>query len=182
MQRYRKEENDFCIDLALTSVTQLFDKRDPSPFREKDLDEDFVRFLILSTSEIGLEKSIKLCIKINPGHEVSIGLTPEDIKSAIQNYFSFEIENEQNNLRQLLNQGRWQLVYGLVFLSLFSIVISQIPENAKGLLKVIKEGGYVLSWVAMWKPLNTFLYEWWPYRSKIKLLEKVRDIKLSLIS
>lgn len=37
-QRYRREEGAVCIDLRLRSERQLFDLRDPAPFRERDLD------------------------------------------------------------------------------------------------------------------------------------------------
>ena len=36
--RYREEDGVACIDILLVNILQLFDRRDPSPFREKDLD------------------------------------------------------------------------------------------------------------------------------------------------
>jgi len=40
--------------MVTKSARQLFDMRDPSPFRERDLDDDAVEYLLLSSArEIG---------------------------------------------------------------------------------------------------------------------------------
>ena len=40
--RYRIEGDQICIDIRLRSARQLFDGRDPAPFRERDLDQNAV--------------------------------------------------------------------------------------------------------------------------------------------
>ena len=44
-ERYRLEDGTPCIDLRLASFETLFDKRDPSPFRERDLDVGLYAYL-----------------------------------------------------------------------------------------------------------------------------------------
>lgn len=38
--RYRMEGGQTCIDIKLRNADQLFDGRDPAPFRDRDLDDD----------------------------------------------------------------------------------------------------------------------------------------------
>ena len=50
--RYRVEEGRSCIDLKVRHSRQLFDTRDPAPFRERDLDADAVEYLLAAAEEI----------------------------------------------------------------------------------------------------------------------------------
>jgi len=38
------------------------------------------------------------------------------------------------------------------------------PRNRRVFRKLLREGLSVLGWVSMWKPMEIFLYEWWPIR------------------
>ena len=42
--RYRVEGGRSCIDPNVRQSRQLFDTRDPAPFRERDLDADVVEY------------------------------------------------------------------------------------------------------------------------------------------
>lgn len=33
--------------------------------------------------------------------------------------------------------------------------------------------GSAAGWVAMWRPLEVFLYQWWPIRADIRLFERL---------
>ena len=36
-----------------------------------------------------------------------------------------------------------------------------------------KEGLTIAGWVAMWRPLQIYLYEWWPLRRRGQIFEKL---------
>jgi hypothetical protein len=38
---------------------------------------------------------------------------------------------------------------------------------------VIGESLLIGGWVAMWRPLEIFLYEWWPIRAEARLFERL---------
>ncbi len=178
--RYREENGVLCIDLFLTSIYQLFDRRDPSPFREKDLDEDFIKFLIICIREIGNNKA-KIVLKM-PEHN-PVYLKAHDIEEAINNFFSFEVKTVQEELKVLFKEGRWALFMGLIFLISCHVLIYLVLEGHDQLfMGATKEGLTVLGWVAFWKPMNIFLYEWWPYLDKIKMLTKLKTIKVEIIT
>src|SRR5262249_8312222 len=44
--RYRLEDGMPCVDIRITRLEQMFDNRDPAPFRERDLDPDLVEYLL----------------------------------------------------------------------------------------------------------------------------------------
>lgn len=179
--RYREENGVYCIDIYLTSSYQLFDRRDPSPFREKDLDEDFTKFLTLAMSELYHAKLVKLVVKM-PEHN-PVYLKSHDIEEAIYNFFSFEIETTQNELRGLFREGRWSFIMAVVFLTLCYMGAFFITNHFEGVLfGALREGLTVMGWVALWRPINIFLYEWWPFRDRIQLLRRMQKIKVEIVT
>jgi hypothetical protein len=38
---------------------------------------------------------------------------------------------------------------------------------------VIREGFLIGGWVAMWRPLEVFLYDWWPIRAEARLFDRL---------
>lgn len=66
-------------------------------------------------------------------------------------------------LRLLLIEGRSSLVIGLGFMALclFGAELLSVTSSS-AFLKLIKETLLIGGWVAMWRPLQTFLYDWWP--------------------
>ena len=179
-KRYRQENDTYCIDIYLTSILQLFDRRDPSPFKEKDLDEDFSRYLILSMNELRDAKKVKLAIKM-PEHHPAF-LKEKDIEEALYTYYSFEEENSRSDMVMLFRQGRHALLIGLSFLSLFYIGYFFTKDAHSWLIGLIAEGFHVLGWVAMWKPINIFLYEWWPIRDRINLMGRLQKLKVEIVT
>jgi hypothetical protein len=74
-------------------------------------------------------------------------------------------------LRELFRRGRISLVIALAFLTA-SIAVGDAVAGYLGetrLSEVIREGFLIGGWVAMWRPLEVFLYDWWPIRAEGRL-------------
>ena len=86
-------------------------------------------------------------------------------------------------MRQLFRVGRISLLIGLAFLALV-IVIGEylslkIDKESYGYL--VKESLIIAGWVALWRPLEIFLYDWWPIRAEAKLLDRLSEMDVRLI-
>ena len=101
-------------------------------------------------------------------------MTSEDpapiVAEASHNYFNYKSVLMKRNLRVLLLEGRTSLLIGLGFLALCLFgadVLSQFSSSTY--LRVLKESLTIGGWVAMWRPMQIFLYDWWPLirRSRI---------------
>ena len=55
------------------------------------------------------------------------------------------------------------LVIHLLELSVAQSTFAQMAE----------QGLFILGWVALWRPLEIFLYDWWPLARRIRLLERL---------
>jgi hypothetical protein len=47
-------------------------------------------------------------------------------------------------------------------------------------VRVLGEGLVIGGWVAMWRPIEILLYDWWPLRREIALRERLRDLTVEL--
>ncbi len=46
--------------------------------------------------------------------------------------------------------------------------------------RVLDEGLVIAGWVAMWGPIDVFLYGWWPIASKRRLLARLARIDVEV--
>ena len=50
-------------------------------------------------------------------------------------------------------------------------LIAKISDN--GFATLLREGLLIGAWVAMWRPLEVFLYDWWPIWGDIRLFDRL---------
>jgi hypothetical protein len=43
-----------------------------------------------------------------------------------------------------------------------------------------RESLTIAGWVAMWRPMEIFLYEWWPLRRRWRVFEKMSHMKVEM--
>jgi hypothetical protein len=53
-------------------------------------------------------------------------------------------------------------------------------QNA--VLRILGEGLLILGWVAMWGPLDVFLYGWWPIVGRCRILERLAVVDVDLVA
>ena len=159
------------IELNLRDVNRLFNTMDPSPFNERDLDHDAEEFIVSWARELPLADPVVLV--------VHLAVLPQDrdvqkmIQDAIQHYFSYRLGLSRLEFRHLMQDGRKSLLIGVVFLAA-CLIMGNVVGAGKGTFSAIeKEGLTIAGWVAMWRPMEIYLYDWWPLRRRQKILKKL---------
>ena len=168
------EGQDLEVVLSLRSPDQVFDLRDPAPFREKDLDDDFARYLLVAMEEEPESKNVQLKIQIPIGSLSHF--SQNDIEQAIRDYYSFEVQSLTGEIRSILSEGRWGLLLGMSFLIACQFGAYLLVSHEGFVASTVKQGIEILGWVALWNPINHLLYEWWPVLQKRQLVEKLSKI------
>ena len=153
------------IELRLREVAQLFNSLDPTPFHHKDLDPDAEEFIESWALEFPPDSRFQITVHLQQMH--AEGDPGALVTEAIHNFFDYKAELSRRELRQLLLQGRTSLVIGLAFLALCLLAANAIGEFASGtVLTIGRESLTIGGWVAMWRPIQIFLYDWWPLRRR----------------
>jgi hypothetical protein len=178
---YREREGKLLIELELHSMMQIFNSFDPAPFHEKELDEDAEEYIYNIVGEFPLKKPLEIVIYIPP-LELNQE-TERTLKEAIKNHFRYKKVLTEVDLRRLLQRGRRNLTIAVIFLFLCLLVIRLISTFENGLLKtMLSEGLTIIGWVAMWEPINVFLYGWWPVVQKRNIYRKILETDVRVLS
>jgi hypothetical protein len=160
------------IEINLNRLSQLFNSLDPSPFHERDLDHDAEEYIVGSAEEISDHRSLVLLIHLPQDQMPQVGVP--DLNDAVHNYFAYRKTQERRRLRSLFHDGRVALATGLAFLFcclLMRKFILSLGNNAVS--EIFGEGLLIIGWVAMWRPLEIFLYEWLPIYRRCRILGKL---------
>ena len=149
------------IEVKVAGLHQLFNSMDPSPFHERDLDHDAEQFIVSWAQEYPRRDPLKLL--------VHLGRPPEDvadpqpmIAESVHHYFEYRADMTRRELRQLMKEGRVALLIGMAFLGLCDLVAQSLPATRDSWHEMLREGLTIIGWVAMWRPLEIYLYRWWP--------------------
>jgi len=171
------------IEIELKNLMQIFNSFDPAPFREKELDSNAEIYIYNSVAEYPLKKPLELMIHL-PSSEIDTE-TEETLKKAILNHFSYRVLLANIEIRRILQRGRRNMAIGFVFLFLCLLVTGFLSNLKEGLIKTtFSEGLTIIGWVALWEPVNVFLFGWWPLVKKRNTYKKIlgMNVKVSRIS
>jgi hypothetical protein len=162
------------IEVRLTELRQLFNAIDPAPFRERDLDPRAEEFIVEWGKDLPADAPLALLVHL----ERAAGKTDEALvlRDAIHEYFRQRAVGSQRKLRELFSRGRTSLIIALAFLAV-SIAVGDGLAHYFGegrLADILREGFLIGGWVAMWRPLEVFLYDWWPIRAEARLFDRLR--------
>jgi hypothetical protein len=168
------------IKLKLRDLDQLFNSMDPSPFIEKDLDDKAEEFIVGWAQEFPRDARVGLRVHLEqwPAEDPK-----ELIRQAIHNHFSHRAELTELEFRSLMKQGRTSLVIGLACL-IACLVISKtlLPGEAGTWASVLRESLTIAGWVAMWRPMQIYLYDWWPLRRRGRIYAKLAHMPVEVVS
>lgn len=176
---YRKEGDHILIEIRLKEVRQLFHTLDPAPFREKDLDDGAERYLVEACAEAGVRRPLRLLVHLPAAEAATEGA--RTLPEAVHNYFAYRARQLHAELLRLLRYGAVSLGIGVAFLiaclalrrALASIV--PLPDRA-----IVDEGLLILGWVAMWRPIEVLLYDWWPLARRKAVLNTLAVIPIAV--
>jgi hypothetical protein len=161
------------IEVRVAELRQLFDEIDPSPFQERDLDPKAVEFIVAWSRDLPASAPLALVVHL----ERAAG-PPEEavlLRDATSTFFRQRAVAARRQLRELFRRGRTSLAIALLFLAA-SIAVSDalalsFPDSH--LTGVIREGLSIIGWVAMWRPAEVFLYDWWPILAEARLSDRL---------
>jgi hypothetical protein len=177
--RYRVEDGRTCIDLRVRHSRQLFDGRDPAPFRERDLDDDAVQYLLAAAQEIPHKQPLKVVVTISDEPEPR--LAPDIVEAAVRGHFEYERQRVDRRFIEHVRRARIFLAVGLtvlvVFLSLAELTSAMRPGTLR---EILREGLVITGWVAMWRPLEELLYDWWPLVDERRRLRRILEAPVSI--
>ena len=177
--RYKHIDGKRLIEISIKSPSQLFDARDPAPFRERDLDDDLLEYIVSSAQEISARVPIKILIYV--GEKESSHFPAKSIEGAIRDFLSYQIDLKRTAFRVFLRRAQMYLVLGLIvlFVSIWSaqkLRQYEMPDP----LAIVREGLVIIGWVSMWRPIELVLYDWLPMYEVFSLYKRLKETEIEI--
>ena len=168
------------IEIRVPAVGQLFDALDPATHQEKDLSPKIDDYIVESALDLPGNGPYALTIHLEqPGG----GDEERVVGEAVRAHFTRRARNLGRRLRRLLRRGLVSLGIGLAFL-IVVFIAGQIAGRATGtggLGNLLRESLLIVGWVAMWRPLEIFLYDWWPIAGERRLHDQLGRITVRIV-
>lgn len=166
------------IEVNLQDLEQFFNTIDPSPFHEKDLDHDLEEFIVSWATKYPLHEPLRLVIHLQnrlPGVAAQA-----IIEKAVHNYFSYKTALNQRELKQLFREARLSLLIGLTFLTVCLSGAEMARRFRMPGANIVEASLTIAGWVAMWHPMEVYLYGWWPLRRAGKVYRKLSTVPVEV--
>lgn len=171
------------IILVLTNVEQLFDTDVPVPSEYVALDSDVLDFFAST-----IRKHQKACREfrlivrlpeqalreVEPYMRTSVDLT-------LKGYFLAREKRIAERLHELF-QDAWKMFgFGFAFMLACTLLRTYLaPEEVHTLMSSFREGLLVIGWVALWKPVEELLFNWWPLKRELASWHKLSKMEMKV--
>lgn len=181
-KRYKHENEKIIIEVGVKSLRQLFNERDPAPFRERDLDPQFVTYLVSAVEEFSLRTKMKIRILISENDDIK----PENcliIQDSIKSYFQYESNLMSAKVHKRNRTARYFFFIGLITL-VACLSLAHFIDSIKNFPRITSIASVslmIIGWVAMWHPIEALLYGWWPMREQRQYFEKIAEINVDVV-
>lgn len=170
------------IEVHVSDLKQLFHSLDPTPFQERDLDPQAEQFILGWAREV--RSKVPLGLLVHVDQKTASDDAEAMVHTAVRDHFKRRAETMRQKLRELFRLGRRSLVIGLAFLATCIVLGDAIqtwrPDS--GFAGIVRESLLIGGWVAMWKPIEVFLYDWWPIRAEAVLSDRLSAMTVRVTS
>jgi len=174
-----EQKHSGVIELELRNMSQLFNSMDPSPPENKDLSGDVEEFIVSWSEEYRPDQPLTLRIYLQESPAQS---RTDLVQNSIHNYFAYRANLNHLAFRRLMRRGRTSLLIGLLFLAACLTTSKLLLGDMEGTwARIVRESLTIAGWVAMWRPMEIYLYDWWPLRRKTRLYQKLSHMPVQII-
>jgi hypothetical protein len=169
------------LEIYVADIRRLFNSMDPAPFRERELDPNAADYIIEWAEELTGKGPLELVVKL--GTPFGAEDDPNMVEQSVREYFQRRAAATRRNLRHMLRLGRISMLIALLFLG--PVIV--IAESAAHMVQtdryaaLIENSLVIGAWVALWRPLEIFLYDWWPIRAEAKLFDRLGQMNVQIV-
>jgi hypothetical protein len=168
------------LELRVRELGQLFNSMDPTPFLNKDLDREAEAFI--EAWAMGLPTHSRLHLTIHLEHLPGEGDPGALVTEAVHNHYSYKADRVRGDLTDLFRQGRASLLIGFVFVAVCLIAADGMAQLGQGTaFTIARESLTIVGWVAMWRPLQIFLYDWWPLVRRMRIYQALKRAHVRVV-
>lgn len=168
------------LHLKVRALDDLFNSLDPSPFFTQQLDRDAEQYIESWARHHPAQSQIQLSVHL--AEPPADNAQPMRLTHALREHFALSRRRVRSDLSNLLWQGRLSLLIGCAFVAVCILLADLLRSFGGGAITAIfREGLTIIGWVALWRPVQIFLYDWWPLWRRIQVLDNLERMRVELL-
>lgn len=169
------------LEIYLGDEQQLFNSLDPAPFHQRDLDPAAAEYIVDWAHDAPSDRPLGLVLKLGKSRDP--GCDGATVQQSVRDHFQRRAAATRRKLQQMLRMGRYSLLIALVFLACVVLVAEWLASvlAQASYADMIEHGLVIGAWVALWRPLEIFLYGWWPVRAEARLFDRLGAMDVSTV-
>lgn len=160
------------IELRVEHIGALFDAFDPFPVPSRDLSSAVDDFVFGWARDLPADAALRIVVHA-PAAEAS-GEAAKHAPAAFSRHFLARAQRMSGDIDELMRIGRISLAIGVAVLSACVLLVRVLSEAFTGdVSRFAQESLLILGWVANWRPIEIFLYDWWPLAQRRRLYRRL---------
>jgi hypothetical protein len=168
------------LQLKVAVLDELFNSLDPAPFSAQELAPAAERYIETWAKKFPAHSQLHLSIHSKAGPPP--GLPGSRIARAVCQHFAYRAQATKSDLRELLWQGRLSMLIGCGFVVLCMLLADLLRiQGSPPFQTILREGLTIVGWVALWRPIQIFLYDWWPIWRRMQVLTNLARMRVELL-
>jgi hypothetical protein len=161
------------VGVHVARLGQLFNSLDPSPFWDRDLDRAAAEFVESEFRDRPHDRAWVLNVTSTDLE----GFSQRDVQRAVKRYYRRLADSQRQSTRVQYRVGQIGLLIGLgVFAS--CAIVREVLGSLFTLPRVFDEGLIVLGWIALWLPIEHFVYEVIPHLSARRFYDRLSRLRV----
>lgn len=168
------------IEVRVDAISQLFDSLDPFPFRDRDLDSRAEEYIVGWARELASNQALRIVVHLPPREIESE--SAGQVGVSLKRYFAYRAGIIARELSDLFRVGRISALIGASVLALCVLMAHGVTAvlGEGNIARIVEESLIIVGWVANWKPLEIFLYDWWPLARHRDLYRRLAEASVEL--
>jgi hypothetical protein len=170
------------LEIYVADIQRLFNSMDPAPFFERDLDPNAAGYIREWAEELPGKGPLTLVVRL--GTPLGAADTAAGVERSVREHFQRRAAASRRELRDLLRMGRYSLLAALLFLGPVIVIAESAAQmvQTERYAALIENSLVIGAWVALWRPIEIFLYDWWPIRAEARLFDRLNRMEVRTIS
>lgn len=175
LYRYDESDGTYIVEVSLDEYEDVYDEWDPSPFKKRDIEDEFDDFIWDSANDIPLKYNIKIVLYL-PKAQKNV-VKEKALREAYDNFYSFRLMRAYKTQKNIQKKILLYLMMSLTFL-----YIGYFYSAESGIvMSVLKEGIFIGGWVFLWEVFTLIFITLGEERKVSKIVKRLLDSKISFI-
>lgn len=177
LERYHYDGDYLVVEVAIDGPFDLYDDKDPSPLKARDLKPSVEAYITNCVREIPFAQKMRIDFYFYEftGDDKEVKL----LEKSVRDFFIYQSRVRFVDFKFSIKNGLRSLSIGFIFLFLCIFISHTFLSSPTTLVATFfLEGLSVLGWVSLWNPVQVFLYEIWPIIGNSKTLKRCSTLEM----